>query len=55
LILRLIAAVTKPGDLVLDPAAGSFVVMKAAHQLGRDFVGCDCEWREVPIPKGARS
>ena len=41
LIARLIGAVTKPGDLVVDPAAGSFVVMHAAHQLGRDFIGCD--------------
>ena len=41
LISRLIAAVTEPGDLVVDPAAGSFVVMKAAHQLDRNFVGCD--------------
>jgi hypothetical protein len=22
-------------------------VMQAAHQLGRNFVGCDCEWRVV--------
>jgi hypothetical protein len=41
LISRLIGAVTEPGDLVVDPAAGSFVVMRAAHQLGREFVGCD--------------
>jgi site-specific DNA-methyltransferase (adenine-specific) len=41
LIRRLIAAVTEPGDLIVDPAAGSFVVMKAAHQLDRNFVGCD--------------
>src|SRR5262249_27192833 len=41
LIARLIAAITEPGDLVVDPAAGSFTVMHAAHQLGRDFVGCD--------------
>jgi site-specific DNA-methyltransferase (adenine-specific) len=41
LIQRLIGAVTKPGDLVVDPAAGSFVVMHAAHALGRDFAGCD--------------
>src|SRR5262249_3746761 len=41
LISRLIAATTEPGDLVIDPAAGSFVVLKAARQLGRDFVGCD--------------
>jgi hypothetical protein len=25
----------------VDPAAGSFAVMHAAHQLGRHFVGCD--------------
>jgi site-specific DNA-methyltransferase (adenine-specific) len=41
LITRLIGAVTKPRDLVVDPAAGSFVVMRAANQLGRDFIGCD--------------
>jgi hypothetical protein len=44
LISRLIGAVTKPGDLVVDPAAGSFVVMKAAHALGREFIGCDLIW-----------
>jgi site-specific DNA-methyltransferase (adenine-specific) len=41
LIRRLLAATTQPGDLVLDPAAGSFVVMHAARELGRNFVGCD--------------
>jgi len=41
LIRRLIGAVTNPGDLVVDPAAGSFVAMRAANQLGRDFIGCD--------------
>jgi DNA modification methylase len=30
-----------PGDLVVDPAAGSFVVMHVANNLGRNFVGCD--------------
>jgi site-specific DNA-methyltransferase (adenine-specific) len=45
LIARLIGAVTKPGDLVVDPAAGSFVVMHAATKMQRWFVGCDiaCE------------
>ena len=38
---RLIAAVTERGDLIVDPAAGSFVVLHAAQQLERDFVGCD--------------
>jgi site-specific DNA-methyltransferase (adenine-specific) len=41
LITRLVGAVTQPGDVVVDPAAGSFVVMRAAHQLGRNFIGCD--------------
>jgi site-specific DNA-methyltransferase (adenine-specific) len=41
LIARLIGAVTKPGDLVLDPAAGSFVVMHVATEMQRWFVGCD--------------
>jgi hypothetical protein len=42
----LIGAVTKPADLVVDPAAGSFVVMDAAKKLGRDFVGCDLAYCE---------
>jgi len=41
LITRLIAATTQPGDMVIDPAAGSFAVMHAAHDLGRNFIGCD--------------
>lgn len=41
LITRLIGAVTEPEDLVIDPAAGSFVVMHAADSLGREFIGCD--------------
>jgi site-specific DNA-methyltransferase (adenine-specific) len=41
LITRLIAATTQPGDVVVDPAAGSFVVMQAALRLGRNFIGCD--------------
>jgi len=47
LIVRLIGAITKPGDLVVDPAAGSFVVMHAAHQLGREFVGCDIAYQTL--------
>jgi site-specific DNA-methyltransferase (adenine-specific) len=46
LITRLIAAVTSPGELVVDPAAGSFVVRHAAHQLGREFIGCDLAFPE---------
>ena len=41
---RLIGAVTKPGDLIVDPAAGSFVVLEIAGLLGRRFIGCDAAW-----------
>lgn len=37
----LIEAVTDPGDVVLDPAAGSYSVLTAALQVGREFLGCD--------------
>jgi site-specific DNA-methyltransferase (adenine-specific) len=45
LISRLIGSVTEPGELVVDPAAGSFIVMHAAHQLNREFIGCDIAYR----------
>jgi site-specific DNA-methyltransferase (adenine-specific) len=41
LIARLIGAVTALGDLVVDPAAGSFIVMHVTNDMGRNFVGCD--------------
>ena len=37
----LLEAVTLPGDVVLDPAAGSYSVLEAARQTGRQFLGCD--------------
>jgi site-specific DNA-methyltransferase (adenine-specific) len=37
----LVAAVTSPGDTVLDPAAGSFSVLDACRRTGRRFLGCD--------------
>ena len=46
LISRLISATTKPGDLIIDPAAGSFVVMHAALALGRRFIGVDLTYEE---------
>ena len=39
----LIEATTEPGDLVLDPCAGSFSVMDAALETGRRFIGCDLD------------
>lgn len=38
---RLLEAVSNPGDLVIDPAAGSFVVLEACAQSERRFLGCD--------------
>lgn len=38
---RLIEAVTRPGDLVVDPAAGGYVVLRACQETGREFAGCD--------------
>lgn len=37
----LIEAVTNPGDVVLDPAAGSYSVLTAASKVDRQFLGCD--------------
>lgn len=37
----LIEATTNEFDLVLDPAAGSFSVMKAAAKINRNFIGSD--------------
>lgn len=39
---RLIAAITRPGEIVIDPAAGSFSVLQACAQVGdRIFLGTD--------------
>jgi site-specific DNA-methyltransferase (adenine-specific) len=54
LIHRLIAATTEPGELIVDPAAGSFVVMRAALELGRRFIGCDLAYTEsLVVPNSA--
>lgn len=34
---------SKPGDLVLDPCAGSFTTALACRNLGRRFIGCDID------------
>ena len=38
---RLIEAVSHAGDIVIDPAAGSFSVMEACKSYERNFLGCD--------------
>jgi site-specific DNA-methyltransferase (adenine-specific) len=48
LIARLIGAVTGIGDLVVDPAAGSFTVMHVATKMQRCFIGCDIARGDAP-------
>jgi site-specific DNA-methyltransferase (adenine-specific) len=43
-----------PGDLIIDPAAGSFVVLRAALALGREFIGCDITWFEAEQQRSDR-
>jgi len=38
---ELIRAVSNEGDIVIDPAAGSFSVMEACEICNRNFLGCD--------------
>ncbi|MDX1540625.1 MAG: DNA methyltransferase [Geminicoccaceae bacterium] len=45
---RLIEALTHPGEIVLDPAAGSYSVLEACRLAGRRFLGCDLCARERP-------
>ena len=41
---RLIVATSKSNDVIVDPAAGSFSVMKSANNFQRNFLGCDIEF-----------
>jgi site-specific DNA-methyltransferase (adenine-specific) len=41
LVERLIRAVTRKGDLVVDPCAGGYGVLDACILSGREFAGCD--------------
>lgn len=38
---RLIEAVSNEGDVIIDPASGSFSVMKSSNSVYRNFLGCD--------------
>lgn len=38
---KLIEAVTNKGDIVVDPAAGGYSVMRSALEVNRHFLGCD--------------
>jgi len=47
LIKTLITATTQEGDLVVDPCAGSFVVLDVCQELKRDYLGCDLTYEEI--------
>jgi site-specific DNA-methyltransferase (adenine-specific) len=42
-IEELVKNFSDPGDLIVDPCAGSFGVAAVAHRLGRRFCGCDSD------------
>lgn len=48
LLAKLILATTRPGDLVVDPASGSFSVLSACQETGRNFLGCDLVYGKTP-------
>lgn len=39
---KLIETFTDPGDVVIDPVAGSGSALRAAHDLGRNAYGFEC-------------
>jgi site-specific DNA-methyltransferase (adenine-specific) len=47
LIKALILATTEKGDLIVDPCAGSFVVLEVCQELNRNFIGVDLTYREM--------
>jgi len=49
LVARCLRASTNPGDLIVDPFAGSGTTGVAALQLGRNFQGCEREEEYVRL------
>lgn len=49
LLLRIILSSTNPGDVVLDPFAGSGTTLVVAEQLGRKSVGVELDTVNVKI------
>jgi len=41
LLKRLILTLTQPHDLIIDPCAGSFILLTACQETNRNFLGCD--------------
>jgi len=47
LIKALITATTNEGDLIVDPCAGSFIVLEVCRELKRNYLGCDLTYEEL--------
>lgn len=47
LLHRILETASRPGELVLDPFAGSGTTLNVAHKLDREWIGCDSSWRAV--------
>jgi site-specific DNA-methyltransferase (adenine-specific) len=47
LIKTLIMSTTNEGDLVVDPCAGSFVVLEVCQELNRNYLGVDLTYNEM--------
>jgi len=47
LIKALILATTQEKDLIIDPCAGSFIVLEVCQELNRNFLGCDLTFKEL--------
>ena len=55
LLQRIIETASRPGDLVLDPFAGSGTTLAVAQKLGRHWIGCDSSWRAIRTAAGRLS
>ena len=47
LLHRILETASRPGELVLDPFAGSGTTLNVAHKLDREWIGCDSSWPAV--------
>lgn len=52
LVERMILATSQPGDLVLDPFAGSGTTLAAAVKLGRRALGCELSEETAGLARG---
>ena len=55
LIKSLILATTSEGDLIVDPCAGSFVVLEVCQELKRDYLGVDLTYNQMTEFREKRS